>query len=31
MKEQSDEFPDKPTMAIDEMVRGISLVLDEVS
>ena len=31
MKEQSGEFPDKPTLAIDEMVRGISLVLDEVS
>ncbi|MFM8446296.1 MAG: pyroglutamyl-peptidase I, partial [Actinomycetota bacterium] len=31
MKEQSGEFPDKPTLAIDEIVRGISLVLDEVS
>lgn len=31
MNEQSGEFPDKPTMAIDEIVRGISLVLDEVS
>lgn len=31
MKEQSAEFPDKPTMAIDEIVRGITVVLDEVS
>jgi pyroglutamyl-peptidase len=29
--EQKIEFPDKPTMASDEIVRGISLVLDEVS
>jgi pyroglutamyl-peptidase len=29
--EQKSEFPDKPTMAIEELLRGISLVLDEVS
>lgn len=31
MHEQADEFPGKPTMSIDEMVRGIGLVLDELS
>ncbi len=31
MHEQADEFPGKPTMSIEEMVRGIGLVLDELS
>lgn len=31
MEEQAGEFPGKPTMAIDEIVRGIELVLDVVS
>ena len=31
MEEQAAEFPGKPTMAIDEIVRGIELVLDVVS
>ena len=28
MQEQSTEFPGLPTMSIDEMVRGITLVID---
>lgn len=31
MDEQSAEFPGKPTMRIEEIVRAIGLVLDEVS
>ncbi len=31
MHEQADEFPGRPTMSIEEMVRGIGLVLDELS
>lgn len=31
MHEQADEFPGKPTMSIEEMVKGIGLVLDELS
>jgi pyroglutamyl-peptidase len=31
MHEQADEFPGKPTMSIEEIVKGIGLVLDELS
>ena len=31
MHEQADEFPGKPTMSIQEMVKGIGLVLDVLS
>ena len=31
INEQAKEFPNKPTMSLEEQVRGIGLVLDEVS